>query len=118
MRGISTFMTFREIVRSIGGPDQARLIHPPSWRMLAQLARYWLWMHIVVFLSFGFLLLVSFPLLVCFLYYYYLFSRRWTSYGYSGKLAHGSMIAVWGVSVLCAAPLRSVAGRLLETLFA
>lgn len=101
-------MLLREVIKMLAHSERAALINPPAFLLVGQLFRFWLWLLVIVLLSFGFLILVSFPLFICFLYYYLLFSRRWSAHGYSMKLQHGSTITVWIISVLCAEPLRAL----------
>ncbi|MDF2716720.1 MAG: hypothetical protein K0R28_3645 [Paenibacillus sp.] len=101
-------MLLRELIKMLADSERAALINPPAYRLVGRLVRFWLWLLVIVLLSFGFLILVSFPLFICFLYYYIIFSRRWSAHGYSTKLQHGSTITVWAISVLCAEPLRAL----------
>jgi hypothetical protein len=106
-------MMLREVIKRLAESERAALINPPAFVLVGKLFRFWLWLLVIVLLSFGFLILISFPLFICFLYYYLLFSRKWSAHGYSMKLQHGSTIAVWFLSVLGAEPLRALIAGLI-----
>ncbi|WP_176705906.1 hypothetical protein [Paenibacillus hemerocallicola] len=106
-------MMLRVVIKMLAETERVALINPPAFLLVGQLFRFWLWLLVIVLLSFGLLILVSFPLFICFLYYYFIFSRRWSAHGYSMKLQHGSTITVWVISVLCAEPLRALIAGLI-----
>ncbi|MEF3303032.1 hypothetical protein [Paenibacillus sp. GYB003] len=99
------------IIRDImNGPGHPLLIRPPRTRLLVRLLRHWVGLFFVVLLSFGFLIMISMPLLVFLSFSYYLLSRDWRGHGYSLALLHLLTSAVWIGSVLGAGPLRSLIG--------
>lgn len=99
-------MMQREVKHMISSSGQPRFINPPAYRMVGKLVKYWLWLLFVVILSTGFFIFITFPFFICFVYFYWLFSRIWKAYGYSVKLLHGSTAGLWIVFVLFASPIR------------
>jgi hypothetical protein len=105
-------MMQREVQHMISRSGQRRLINPPAYRMVGEAVKYWLWLFSVILFSSGFFIFFMFPLFICFVYFYWLFSRIWKAYGYSVKLLHGSTAGLWIVFVLFASPIRGFVGAI------
>jgi len=106
-------MPFLQVAKRIASPVPPQRIHPPRYRMLGQLALYWLWLFVTALLSFSLLLMITVPVFGSFIYYYYLFSRKWRACGYSAKLLHISTLVLWIIFALGAGPLRKWIGAAL-----
>ncbi|RKN80514.1 hypothetical protein [Paenibacillus ginsengarvi] len=102
------------LIRMIqSGPEQPLLISPPRHWLLLRLLRHWAGLFGIVFMSYSFFIMISFPLFVYLLFTYYVLSRDWWGHGYSRVLLHSSSSVVWIVSILLAGPLRTYIGTVL-----
>lgn len=77
-------------------PDQPLLIRPPRKKLLTLLTGQWVFLFLLILLSFHIILFfVSVPLFSVLVYQYARLTRMWKVYRYSRALLHGMTCLVW-----------------------